>query len=160
MKEQKGAPIYDPNKEPVYDINDIKNLLPHRYPMLLVDKVIEVGEGYVVGLKNVTGNEAFFSGHFPEEPVMPGVLIVEAMGQTGGILVLKDLPDPENYSTYFMKFNEVKFRAKVVPGDTLIFRLSLTQPVRRGIVMMKGEAFVGDKMVVEAELMAQVAKTK
>lgn len=160
MEELKGAPIYDPNQEPVLNINDIKKLLPHRFPMLLVDKIIEVGSDYVIGLKNVTGNEDFFNGHFPDEPIMPGVLIVEAMGQAGGILVLKDLPDPENYSTYFMKIDGVKFRSKVVPGDTLLFKLFLTEPVRRGIVKMKGEAYVGNKMVMEAELMAQVAKTK
>lgn len=160
MEDTKTVPVYDPNKEPVYDIKAIKVLLPHRFPMLLVDKVIEIGEDYVVGLKNVTGNEDFFNGHFPEEPVMPGVLIVEALGQTGGILVLKDVEDPENYSTYFMKFEEVKFRNKVVPGDTLLLKLQLTEPIRRGIVKMKGTAYVGDKVVVEALMMAQVAKTK
>ena len=155
-----GAPHYDPNKEPVFTINDIKNFLPHRYPMLLVDKIIEVGEDYVIGVKNVTGNENFFNGHFPHEPIMPGVLIVEAMGQTGGILVLKDYPDPENYTTYFLRIDGVRFRGKVVPGDTLIFRLFLAEPIRRGIVKMKGEAYVGSKLVMEAELMAQIAKTK
>lgn len=160
MEENKGIPVYDPNKEPVYDIKAIKGLLPHRFPMLLIDKVIEIGEDYVIGLKNVTGNEDFFNGHFPEEPVMPGVLIVEALGQTGGVLALKDIEDPENYSTYFMKFEEVKFRNKVVPGDTLLLKLTLSEPIRRGIVKMRGEAYVGNKLVVEAQLMAQVAKTK
>lgn len=160
IMENNGAPVYDPNKEPVYDIKAIKNLLPHRFPMLLIDKVIEIGEDYVIGLKNVTGNEDFFNGHFPQEPVMPGVLIVEALGQTGGVLALKDIEDPENYSTYFMKFEEVKFRNKVVPGDTLLLKLQLTEPIRRGIVKMKGTAYVGDKVVVEALMMAQVAKTK
>lgn len=160
IMENNGAPVYDPNKEPVYDIKAIKNLLPHRFPMLLIDKVIEIGEDYVIGLKNVTGNEDFFNGHFPQEPVMPGVLIVEALGQTGGVLALKDIEDPENYSTYFMKFEEVKFRNKVVPGDTLLLKLTLTEPIRRGIVKMKGEAYVGNRLVVEAQLMAQVAKTK
>lgn len=160
IMENNGIPVYDPNKEPVYDIKAIKGLLPHRFPMLLIDKVIEIGEDYVIGLKNVTGNEDFFNGHFPEEPVMPGVLIVEALGQTGGVLALKDIEDPENYSTYFMKFEEVKFRNKVVPGDTLLLKLTLTEPIRRGIVKMKGEAYVGNKLVVEAQLMAQVAKTK
>lgn len=160
IMENNTIPVYDPNKEPVYDIKAIKSLLPHRFPMLLVDKVIEIGEDYVVGLKNVTGNEDFFNGHFPEEPVMPGVLIVEALGQTGGVLALKDIEDPENYSTYFMKFEEVKFRNKVVPGDTLLLKLTLSEPIRRGIVKMKGEAYVGNKLVVEANLMAQVAKTK
>ena len=160
MEKMIGAPHYDPDKEPVFTINDIKNFLPHRYPMLLVDKIIEVGEEYLVGVKNVTGNEEFFNGHFPEEPVMPGVLVVEAMAQTGGILVLKDYEAPENYATYFLKIDGVKFRGKVVPGDTLIFRLSLIEPVRRGLVKMKGEAYVGSKLVVEAELMAQIAKNK
>ena len=160
IMENNGAPVYDPNTEPVYDIKAIKNLLPHRFPMLLIDKVIEIGEDYVIGLKNVTGNEDFFNGHFPQEPVMPGVLIVEALGQTGGVLALKDIEDPENYSTYFMKFEEVKFRNKVVPGDTLLLKLTLTEPIRRGIVKMKGEAYVGNRLVVEAQLMAQVAKTK
>ena len=160
IMEDNTIPVYDPNKEPVYDIKAIKNLLPHRFPMLLIDKVIEIGEDYVIGLKNVTGNEDFFNGHFPQEPVMPGVLIVEALGQTGGVLALKDIEDPENYSTYFMKFEEVKFRNKVVPGDTLLLKLTLSEPIRRGIVKMKGEAYVGNKLVVEAQLMAQVAKTK
>lgn len=160
IMENNTIPVYDPNKEPVYDIKAIKNLLPHRFPMLLIDKVIEIGEDYVIGLKNVTGNEDFFNGHFPQEPVMPGVLIVEALGQAGGVLALKDIEDPENYSTYFMKFEEVKFRNKVVPGDTLLLKLTLSEPIRRGIVKMKGEAYVGNKLVVEAQLMAQVAKTK
>lgn len=160
MEKMTGAPHYDPNSEPVFTINDIKTFLPHRFPMLLVDKVIEVGDDYVIGVKNVTGNEDFFNGHFPNEPIMPGVLIVEAMGQTGGILVLKDYPDPENYTTYFLRIDGVRFRGKVVPGDTLIFRLFLIEPVRRGLVKMKGEAYVGNKLVMEAELMAQVAKTK
>ena len=160
IMENNTIPVYDPNKEPVYDIKAIKNLFPHRFPMLLIDKVIEIGEDYVIGLKNVTGNEDFFNGHFPQEPVMPGVLIVEALGQTGGVLALKDIEDPENYSTYFMKFEEVKFRNKVVPGDTLLLKLTLSEPIRRGIVKMKGEAYVGNKLVVEAQLMAQVAKTK
>lgn len=160
MEDTKNTIVYDPNKEPVYDIKAIKNLLPHRFPMLLVDKVIEIGDDYVIGLKNVTGNEDFFNGHFPEEPVMPGVLIVEALGQTGGVLALKDIEDPENYSTYFMKFEEVKFRNKVVPGDTLLMKLQLKEPIRRGIVKMKGTAYVGNRVVVEADMMAQVAKTK
>lgn len=160
MENSKNAPVYDPNKEPVYDIKAIKELLPHRFPMLLIDKIIEIGDDHVVGLKNVTGNEDFFNGHFPQEPVMPGVLIVEALGQTGGVLALKDIEDPENYSTYFMKFEEVKFRNKVVPGDTLLLKLELSEPIRRGIVKMRGTAYVGNKVVVEASLMAQVAKTK
>ena len=151
---------YDPNAAPVYDVNGIKGLLPHRPPFLLVDKIIYIDSEKVVGIKNVTMNEPFFMGHFPDEPVMPGVLTVEAMGQCGGILALHGIPDPENYSTYFMKFGEVKFRGKVVPGDTLLFELHLSEPTRRGIVMMDAKAFVGDQLVVEASLMAQVAKTK
>lgn len=160
MEDTKKAPFYDPNKTPVYDIKAIKQHLPHRFPMLLVDKIIEIGDDYVVGLKNVTGNEDFFNGHFPEEPVMPGVLVVEALGQTGGMLALKDVEDPEEYSTYFMKFEEVKFRDKVVPGDTLLLKLQLVEPIRRGIVKMRGTAYVGSKVVVEAVMMAMITKTK
>ena len=152
------APIYDPNKEPLYDINQIRALLPHRYPMLLVDKIIEKGKKHIVGIKNVTANEPFFQGHFPHEPVMPGVLQVEAMAQVGGVLVLSNVEDPENYSTYFLKIDNVKFRSKVVPGDTLIFHLSLMTPIRRGTAIMKGYAFVGEKIVTEAEFMAQIVK--
>ena len=152
------VPVYDPNKEPVFDIMEIRKRLPHRFPMLLIDKIIEVGEDYIVGLKNVTGNEDFFNGHFPEEPVMPGVLIVEAFGQTGGMLVLKDAKEDEKWNTYFMKFEEVKFRNKVVPGDTLLLKLQQTGPVRRGIIQMKGTAYVGNKVCVEATLMAMVSK--
>lgn len=152
------APHYDLNKPPVYDINDIKRILPHRPPFLLVDKIIEISDHHVVGVKNVTINEDFFVGHFPNEPVMPGVLQVEAMAQTGGILVLCSVPDPENYATYFLKITEVKFRQKVVPGDTLVFRLDIISPIRRGICHMKGVAYVGDKIVTEAELLAQITK--
>jgi len=162
IKRDAGRPWfkYEPNATPVYDINQVKGLLPHRPPFLLVDKIIYIDSEKVVGIKNVTMNEPFFVGHFPEEPVMPGVLTVEAMGQCGGILALHDIPDPENYSTYFMKIDDVKFRGKVVPGDTLMFELNLSEPVRRGIVKMDAKAFVGDQLVVEAKLMAQVAKTK
>lgn len=146
--------------EPLMDVNKIRTLLPHRPPFLLVDKIFKVTENMVLGCKNVTMNEPHFVGHFPEEPVMPGVLIVEAMSQCGGILVLNGVPDPENYSTYFMKIDGVKFRNKVVPGDTLVFKLITTAPVKRGIVQMKGYAFVGKKLVCEGEFMAQVAKTK
>jgi len=152
------APHYDVNTPPVYDINDIKRLLPHRPPFLLVDKIIEISDHHVVGVKNVTINEDFFIGHFPNEPVMPGVLQVEAMAQTGGILVLSSVPDPENYATYFLKITDVKFRQKVVPGDTLVFRLDIISPIRRGICHMKGVAYVGDKIVTEAELLAQIAR--
>ncbi len=145
---------------PLMDINKIRSLLPHRPQFLLVDKVFKVTENMVVGCKNVTMNEPHFVGHFPEEPVMPGVLIVEAMSQCGGILVLSGVPDPENYSTYFMKIDGVKFRNKVVPGDTLVFKLITTAPIKRGVVQMKGFAYVGKKLVCEGEFMAQVAKTK
>lgn len=151
---------YDANAVPVYDINAIKNILPHRPPFLLVDKVIHLDSSSVVGIKNVTMNEPFFVGHFPEEPVMPGVLQVEAMAQCGGILALSSVPDPENYSTYFLKIDGVRFKRKVVPGDTLMFVLELAEPIRRGIVVMNAQAFVGDLLVSEAVLMAQVAKTK
>ena len=145
------APSYDPNKEPIFGINDIRRMLPHRYPMQLVDKVIEMGKNHIVGVKNITSNEPFFQGHFPEEPVMPGVLQVEAMAQ---------VEDPARYSTYFMNIDNVKFRRKVVPGDTLIFHLSFITPIRRGCAVMKGYAFVGEKIVSEAEFMAQIVKNK
>jgi len=151
---------YDPNVDPVYDINQIKGILPHRPPFLLVDRIIHIDAGSVAGVKNVTMNEPFFVGHFPQEPVMPGVLIVEAMAQCGGILALHNIGDTENYSTYFMKIDGVKFKRKVVPGDTLLFELKLTEPIRRGIVMMEAKAYVGDQLVTEAFLMAQVAKNK
>lgn len=154
------APVYDPNKEPIMDINRIRDLLPHRYPFLLVDKIIEIGKNYIVGVKNITVNEPFFQGHFPQEPVMPGVLQIEAMAQTGGLLVLNSVEEPERYSTYFMKIDGVKFRQKVVPGDTLVLRLELLAPIRRGISTMKGYVFVGDKLVSEAEFMAQIIKNK
>ncbi len=155
---QDQSPKYDPAKPPLYDINEIKRLLPHRPPFLLVDKILSMSESDVVGLKNVTMNEGFFVGHFPDEPVMPGVLIIEAMAQTGGIFVLSSVPDPENYITYFMKIDNVRFRQKVVPGDTLIFHLELLSPFRRGISHMRGIAYVGNKVAVEAELMAQITK--
>ena len=154
------APIYNPNLEPVMDANRIRECLPHRYPFLLVDKIIEIGETHIVGIKNITQNEPFFLGHFPQEPVMPGVLQVEAMAQVGGLLVLNSVEEPERYSTYFMKIDNVKFRQKVVPGDTLIFHLSLMSEIRRGVAMMKGYAFVGEKIVSEAEFMAQIIKNK
>lgn len=150
----------DLDATPLMDINKIRSLLPHRPPFLLVDKIFKLTENMVVGTKNVTMNEPHFVGHFPEEPVMPGVLMVEAMSQCGGILVLSGVPDPENYSTYFMKIDGVKFRNKVVPGDTLVFKLITTAPIKRGVVQMKGFAYVGKKLVCEGEFMAQVAKTK
>ncbi|MGB0883171.1 MAG: bifunctional UDP-3-O-[3-hydroxymyristoyl] N-acetylglucosamine deacetylase/3-hydroxyacyl-ACP dehydratase [Flavobacteriales bacterium] len=157
---QKQMPRYDVNKKPVMDVVDIMNTLPHRPPFLLVDKILEIDDTRVVGLKNVTMNEEFFNGHFPGSPVMPGVLQVEAMAQAGGILVLKQVPDPENYLTYFMKIDKVRFKQMVLPGDTLIFELELIAPVRRGICQMVGKAYVGDKQVMEAELMAQIKKVK
>jgi beta-hydroxyacyl-(acyl-carrier-protein) dehydratase fabZ len=159
-RQEMQAPVYDPNKEPVMDVNKIRQLLPHRYPFQLVDKVIEMGKTHIVGVKNVTSNEPFFQGHFPTEPVMPGVLQVEAMAQTGGLLVLSMVDEPERYSTYFMKIDNVKFRQKVVPGDTIVFHLSLMTEVRRGCAYMKGYAFVGEKIVSEAEFMAQIIKNK
>ena len=159
-RQEVQAPIYNPNVAPVMDINRIRELLPHRYPFLLVDKIIEVGDNHIVGVKNMTQNEPFFQGHFPQEPVMPGVLQIEAMAQVGGLLVLNMVDEPERYSTYFMKIDNVKFRQKVVPGDTLIFHLQLMSEIRRGVASMKGYAFVGEKMVSEAEFMAQIIKNK
>lgn len=154
------APAYDPNMAPLMDNMRIRELLPHRYPFQLVDKIIEKGINYIVGVKNITANEPFFPGHFPQEPVLPGVLQIEAMAQTGGLLVLSQVEDPERYSTYFMKIDNVKFRQKVVPGDTLIFHISFMTPLRRGCAVMKGYAFVGDKIVTECEFMAQIIKNK
>jgi len=154
------APIYDPNEPPVMDNIRIRELLPHRYPMQLVDKVIALGATSIVGVKNITANEPFFTGHFPQEPVMPGVLQIEAMAQCGGLLVLNTLEEPERWSTYFMKIDNVKFRQKVVPGDTLLFRVELLAPVRHGISSMHGYVFVGDKVVSEATFTAQIVKNK
>lgn len=160
LQKKKNVPDFDLSKEPVFDINGIMKLLPHRPPFLLVDKIMELSDTHVVGLKNVTMNEPFFVGHFPKEPVMPGVLQVEALAQVGGILVLANVPDPENYSTYFIKIDNVKFKRKIVPGDQIIFKIELIEPIRRGIVHMQGYGYVGDSVAIEAELMAQVAKTK
>ncbi len=159
-KHEIQAPIYDCNEPPVMDIKRIRELLPHRYPMQLVDKVVSLGANSIVGVKNVTGNESFFQGHFPEEPVMPGVLQIEAMAQCGGLLVLNTLENPKSWSTYFMKIDDVKFRQKVVPGDTLLFKVDLLAPVRHGISSMKGYVFVGDKVVSEATFTAQIVKNK
>ncbi len=153
-------PIYDPCIEPVLDINRIREIMPHRYPFLLVDKIVEKTNRYIVGIKNVTTNEPFFVGHFPQEPVMPGVLQIEAMAQVGGLFVLSDLEEAERYSTYFLKIDNVKFRHKVVPGDTLIIRVELTSELRRGIATMRGIVFIGDKVVSEADFTAQIIKNK
>ena len=155
-----AIPKYDPNKEPVYDINQIKDMLPHRYPFLLVDKIIDMDDKSVIGIKNVTMNENFFLGHFPHEPIMPGVLQIEAMAQVGGILALSKVEDPENYGTLFLKIDKVRFKRKVGPGDTIVFRLELLAPIRRGLVNMFGQAFVGDELAMEGELMAQISKIK
>ena len=159
-KHEIQAPIYDCNEPPVMDVNRIRELLPHRYPMQLVDKVISLGANSIVGVKNVTSNEPFFTGHFPQEPVMPGVLQIEAMAQCGGLLVLNTLEEPERWSTYFMRIDDVKFRQKVVPGDTLLFKVDLLAPVRHGISSMKGYVFVGDIVVSEATFTAQIVKNK
>ena len=159
-KHEIQAPIYDPNEEPVFDNIKIRELLPHRYPMQLVDKVISLGATSIVGVKNITANEPFFTGHFPQEPVMPGVLQIEAMAQCGGLLVLNTLEEPERWSTYFMKIDDVKFRKKVVPGDTLLFKVELLAPLRHGISSMKGYVFVGDHVVSEATFTAQIVKNK
>jgi len=159
-KHEVQAPVYDPNETPVMDVNRIRQLLPHRYPMQLVDKVISLGPSTIVGVKNITSNEPFFQGHFPEEPVMPGVLQIEAMAQCGGLLVLNTVDEPERWSTYFMKIDGVKFRQKVVPGDTLLFKVDLLAPVRHGVSSMKGYVFVGDQVVSEATFTAQIVKNK
>lgn len=152
------APAYDPNKPPVYDATGIEKILPHRYPFLMIDKIIYLNDSEVVGVKAVTMNEEFFKGHFPGNPVMPGVLQLEAMAQTGGILVLHKLPDPQNYDTYFIKIDKVKFKQLVVPGDTVLFKMELLSPMRRGIIEMKGSAYVGNRLVSEAELMAKIQR--
>ncbi len=159
-KSKKYLKIYDPNMVPVYDTVQIMNILPHRQPFLMIDKILELTKNHVVGLKNVTMNEDLFMGHFPDAPLFPGVLQIEAMAQTGGILVLNTVPDPENYLTLFLKIENARFKAQVTPGDTLIFRCDLIAPIRRGIAQMKGTGMVGEKVVVEAELMAQIVKVK
>lgn len=158
LKKGEGVPTYNPSAKPVYDINAVMQMLPHKHPFLLVDKIIDITSNTIVGIKNITHDQYFFAGHFPNEPVFPGVLQIEAMAQAGGVLILSQVPDPENYITYFMKIENARFKDKVIPGDTLILKLELTQPVRRGICVMKGVAYVGDRIVSEAEMMAQVIK--
>ncbi len=160
MAKQKKQISFDLNKEAIFEIKDIENKLPHRYPMLLVDKILELSDKHVVGLKNITRNEAVFNGHFPEEAVFPGVMIVEALAQAGGFLVLSTVDDPENYSTYFLKIDGVKFKKKVVPGDSLVLHMELMAPIRRGLANMKATAYVRNKVVAEGELLAQVSKNK
>lgn len=160
LEKRNNVPVYDLNAKPLMDITQIMQMLPHRPPFLLVDKILELTDTRVVGVKNVTMNEPFFVGHFPGAPVMPGVLQIEAMAQTGGILVLSSVPDPENYLTYFMKMDKVKFKQQVLPGDTLTFKCDLISPIRRGICHMQAYAYANGKLVSEAELMAQIVKVK
>ena len=157
-RKQDGVPYYNPNEKPLYATKDIMKMLPHAHPFLMVDKIVSKTENTIVGIKNITFDQPFFAGHFPGDPIMPGVLQLEAMAQCGGILILSTVEDPENYGTYFLKIDNTKFKDKVVPGDTLIMKLELIEPVRRGLCMMRGRAWVGEKLVCESEMMAQIVK--
>ena len=160
IKAKKKEKYFDLSKKPLYDINDISKMLPHRYPFLMVDKILEMDATSIVGVKNVTLNEPFFQGHFPDNPVFPGVMQIEAMAQVGGIFALSQVQNPEYYSTYFMKIDGVKFKQKVIPGDTIVFQLTLESPIRRGLVNMRGIGYVNGKEVSEATMLAQVIKDK
>jgi len=159
-KAKNEIPAYNPSEKALFDHRDLMRILPHKHPFLLVDKVLRKDEKSIIAIKNVTADEYFFQGHFPGDPIYPGVLLLETMAQAGGVLILSDIEDPENYGTYFLKIENAKFKEKVVPGDTLILKLELTEPVRRGICQMRGRAWVGEKLVCEAEMMAQVVKIK
>ncbi len=159
-RRKKDIPKFDLKRKPIFDIQDIMNILPHKPPFLLVDKIIELTDNYIVGVKNVTMNEPFFMGHFPNEPIMPGVLQIEAIAQVGGVLVLNKMKNPKYYSTYFLKIDKVKFKKKVIPGDLLVFQVDLLESIRRGIVHMEGKGYVNDELVVEAEVFAKVVNIK
>ncbi len=156
----KNVPRYNPNEEPIFNYQQIEKILPHTFPFLLVDKITELNDTTITAIKNITGDQYFFQGHFPGEPLMPGVLQLEAMAQAGGVLVLHDKENPANWSTYFVKIENAKFKGKVVPGDTLILKMLLRAPIRRGLCLMHGEAYVGDRMVCEADMMAQIVENK
>lgn len=160
QRKTRNVPKYDPNQPPIYDVIEVKKVLPHRFPFLLVDKIVELSDSHVVGVKNVTANEHFFQGHFPKNPVMPGVLQIEAMAQTGGFLILSTVEDPQLWDTYFLRIDNARFRGKVVPGDTVLFKLELTAPIRRGLCQMRGTAYVGNQIVSEGDLLAQIIKRK
>ena len=159
-RKKQEIPQYDPNQKPIYGYSELEKILPHKFPFLLVDKIIELTEKQVVAVKNITGDQYFFQGHFPGEPLMPGVLQLEIMAQAGGVLVLHDKEEPEKWSTYFVKIENAKFKDKVIPGDTLIIKMELMAPIRRGICLMHGEAYVGDRLVCEADMMAQIIMNK
>lgn len=159
-KSNTDAPVYNPNVKPLYEHKEISKFLPHKHPFLLVDKIMEKSATHVLAIKNITGDQYFFNGHFPNDPIFPGVLQLEAMAQAGGVLVLSEVDNPEDYTTLFLKIDNARFKDKVVPGDTLIMKLELTEPIRRGICLMKGRCYVGEKLVSEADMMAQIVKIK